>query len=268
MVLMMPDSTPWRLISLPMSHYCEKVRWALDWLGVSYTEEPHMFPFHRQATQLYGGTSVPVLVTSNQVLKDSSDMLTFLDQFVPDPLCLYPRESEQKQTINQLEPLLKLILGPATRRWFYYYALKQDELLHYCWCQGTPDREQAVYLRMLPRMKTMVQSALDISVTSVEQSLETIYQVFEQVERFLADGRPYLLGDAMSALDITLAALAAPILLPPEHPITALNALPPEPSRAMVQEVLACRTSLTGEFVLRLYQQKRHASQERDLRTL
>lgn len=28
-----------RLIAIALSHYCEKVRWALDYLGIDYVEE-------------------------------------------------------------------------------------------------------------------------------------------------------------------------------------------------------------------------------------
>lgn len=33
------NSAIYRLITIPASHYCEKVRWALDWLKIPYIEE-------------------------------------------------------------------------------------------------------------------------------------------------------------------------------------------------------------------------------------
>jgi glutathione S-transferase len=35
-----------RLITIPVSHYCEKARWALTKLKLPYVEEAHMPPFH------------------------------------------------------------------------------------------------------------------------------------------------------------------------------------------------------------------------------
>ncbi|MCC0179772.1 glutathione S-transferase N-terminal domain-containing protein, partial [Waterburya agarophytonicola K14] len=55
-----------RLIAIAISHYCEKVRWALDYFNIDYIEENHAPPFHRQYTSPYGGTTVPVLVTDNK----------------------------------------------------------------------------------------------------------------------------------------------------------------------------------------------------------
>ena len=45
----MPASTPARLITIPISHYCEKARWALDRAGIGYREERHVQIVHRVA---------------------------------------------------------------------------------------------------------------------------------------------------------------------------------------------------------------------------
>ena len=34
-------TTPYRLMTIGPSHYCEKARWALDYLGIDYVEEKH-----------------------------------------------------------------------------------------------------------------------------------------------------------------------------------------------------------------------------------
>ena len=54
-----------RLITIPMSHYCEKARWALDRLGLRYVEERHLQVFHYPRTYWFSrGPTVPVLITS------------------------------------------------------------------------------------------------------------------------------------------------------------------------------------------------------------
>jgi glutathione S-transferase len=44
-----------RLVTIPISHYCEKARWALDRAGVPYREEAHIQAVHRLATRRAGG---------------------------------------------------------------------------------------------------------------------------------------------------------------------------------------------------------------------
>ena len=252
-------NTPWRLISLPMSHYCEKVRWILDWSCLPYIEEPHLLPFHRKVTQKLGGTTVPVLIAPDQILTDSSEMMQYVDRFIPSRASLYPQETQQLQQLYQLETLFNQTLGPATRSWFYFYALEHKELLQHCLCLGVPEREKALYSRMLPKIDAWVRESLHLSPDSVQQSLERIYQIFEQVEVFLADGRPYLLGESMSVADITLSALASPLLSPPEHPLVIHPTQHLSLPRPMMQEILACRKTLAGDFILRMYHQERHA---------
>jgi glutathione S-transferase len=37
-----------RLITIPISHYCEKARWALERAGLPYREERHVQGIHRR----------------------------------------------------------------------------------------------------------------------------------------------------------------------------------------------------------------------------
>ncbi|MEO0685263.1 MAG: glutathione S-transferase N-terminal domain-containing protein, partial [Cyanobacteria bacterium J06649_11] len=63
-----------------ISHYCEKARWAMDYLEIDYLEEDHAPPFHKQYTSQHGGSSVPVLVTEKEAFTDSKDILHYLDR--------------------------------------------------------------------------------------------------------------------------------------------------------------------------------------------
>lgn len=45
-----------RLITITISYYCEKVRWAIEWLKILYIEESHALLFHHFATRWYGGS--------------------------------------------------------------------------------------------------------------------------------------------------------------------------------------------------------------------
>jgi len=43
-----------RLVTIPISHYCEKARWALERAGVPYREERHVQGVHILASRLAG----------------------------------------------------------------------------------------------------------------------------------------------------------------------------------------------------------------------
>jgi glutathione S-transferase len=83
-----------------------------------------------------------------------------------------------------------------------------------------------------------------------------IKEIFEIVDRRLVGGKTYLVGDTISAADITFAALAAPVLLPPEHPVmvSKIAELPIE----MAAAIKELQSTAAGVFALRLYQEQRH----------
>src|SRR4029079_4762848 len=82
---------PFRLITIPISNFCEKARWALERLGIEYEEETHLPLWHRVATfRRGGGRTVPVLVSRAGFFSDSTDILRYLDGFAGEERRLYP----------------------------------------------------------------------------------------------------------------------------------------------------------------------------------
>ena len=62
-----------RLVTIPISHYCEKARWALDRAGIRYRERAHLQVIHRFVVRRAGGgTTAPVLICGDTVLADAA----------------------------------------------------------------------------------------------------------------------------------------------------------------------------------------------------
>jgi glutathione S-transferase len=133
--------------------------------------------------------------------------------------------------------------------------LPHAKLLRQIWARGVPRREAILVPAIAPLVRFLARKAYDITPESAQRSLERIRGVFRRVEEQLAGTRRFLVGDRFTAADLTFAALAAPVLLPPEcratHP--ALEALP----GAMREEVLRMRETGAGSFALRLFAQQR-----------
>jgi len=247
---------PLRLITIPVSHYCEKARWALTRLQISYTEEGHMPPFHLLATSRVGGKLTPVLITESGAFTDSTNILQYLDEVAPNNAKLYPTDPDLRSQVEKLEDLFDEQLGPAIRRWGYFCVMDDDKLMQRNWCHGVPFVERALFPVVFPFMRKVVRQRLNITPESAARAYEQISIIFEKVGDLLADGRIYLVGDSFSAADITFAALAAPALAPPEHPIkggVGLQELPPK----AVSEINAFRETPAGVFGLRLYSNQR-----------
>lgn len=243
-----------RLITIAISHYCEKVRWALDWLNLPYIEESHVPFFHRLATRQHGGTSVPVLITETGAFTDSTDILHYLNTIAPEGRHLYPTDPELCREVEQLEEVFDTKLGVNIRRWGYFYGLDDAQMIRQMWSKGTPAFEQVGLAIAFPLMRRIVRQAYHVTASSAASSLAEIKQVFEIVNQQLTDNRSYLVGGNFSAADLTFAALAAPALRPLEHPVISspLDEINSEMA-AVIQEL---RATPAGAYALRLYKQR------------
>jgi len=243
-------------ITIPLSHYCEKARWALDRTGIPYREEPHAPLLHRLATRRHKGASVPILVDEGQCIVDSTAILEHADARCGGDW-LYPRDPVLRQQVSALEEQFDTQLGPHARRWAYLDLLSKPALLRSLWSRGVPKAEALVMPLVVPLARRLVRSAYKVTPDGARRSLERVRESFRLVDERLADGRRYLVGGRFSAADLTFAALAAPALLPAEcravHP--AFDQLSDETRQA----ITGLRNTVAGRFALRLFARERVA---------
>jgi glutathione S-transferase len=250
----MPSSPQALLITMPHSHYAEKARWALDWLALPYREERHVPLLHRLATTRRGGGSVPVLLHGAACLTDSTDIVRHADAACGGDRLL-PADAAQRAEVLALEERFDTGLGVHVRRWAYAQLLPDRADLRRMMSYRVPRYEAALLSLLMPAIVPLVRRAFRITPASAERSRQRVREEFGAVDALLADGRRYLVGERFSAADLTFAALASPVLLPPQcgAPYPALRAAP----AAMRDEVLALRATAAGRFALRLYAEQR-----------
>ena len=252
--MMSEDTARAILITIPLSHYCEKARWALDRIALPYREEPHAPLLHRLATKRNDGGSVPVLVHGSSRFIDSTDILVHADAISGGNL-LYPRDPALRRAVDALEEQFDTQLGPHTRRWAYEQLLPHTKLLRSLWSREAPWFEARLVPVFTPLARRLVRAAYNVTPESAQRSLGRVRDVFREVDRYLNDGRRFLTGDCFTAADLTFAALAAPVLFPVEcrAVLPALEAVPVP----MREEVLRLRNTVAGRFGLRLFSQER-----------
>jgi glutathione S-transferase len=252
---MINQNQPFRLITIPISHYCEKARWALTRLKVSYVEEGHIPLFHAFATKRVGGKSTPVLVTEKSAFTDSTDILKYLDSIAPENEKIIPEDPNLRKQAEELEELFDQKLGTAARRWAYSHIISDNELIRDAWCNGIPKWEAMFFPVLLPILRPALVKNFEINADSAQQSYAEIQEIFQKVDQILSDGRQYLVGDKFSIADLTFASLAAPIIQPPEYPKRRHNrqSLPAQ----MLSEMNYLQETIAGKFILRLYANER-----------
>ncbi len=242
-----------RLITIPISHYCEKARWALERADLAYTETRHLQLLHWGATIPRGGRSVPVLVTPNQTLHDSTDILRWIDTQLPldRQITTGPDAAE----ILEWEERFDARLGPDSRAWMYHHFLPRTDLLLEYGAPGIPRWQDASLPLLLPVVSRIIRRAFKLDDARAARCRDRCLRELDAVAEHLEDGRPYLLGDRFTAADLTFASLAAPLVLPTIYgvPLPQPDVLDGE----ALDIVTRCRAHPAGQFALRLYDERR-----------
>lgn len=244
------------LITIGVSHYCDKARLALELAELRYTEDAYVPILHRFAVKRAGGSgSTPTLVTGSRVIDDSTDILAFIQEHAESKWRPYPEDSQQRAEVEELEELFDEKLGPHTRRIAYFYLLPNKKLCTNMVEQVTPAWQVTVMKLGYPLFAEIMKRGMNITPAGAERSFARVDQIFDQVDALLSDGREHLVGDHLTAADITFAALAAPILLPDEYCTT----MPRGGEETSEIEAFVARYSArpAGQWALKLWRELR-----------
>jgi glutathione S-transferase len=242
------------LVSIGVSHYVEKVRWALDRARIPFREDAHVPLAHRRATRRAGGgDTAPVLVTPDGVFADSTDAVVWIDGRMPPERRLIP--PERADEVLDLEALCDDELGPATRLWSYGHLLGRPLLGLRYGAPMAPVAERVGIALFYPAVVHLSRRHYRITRASRRDAEGRIDRLLGQIGLLLTDGRRYLAGDRFTLADLTFSALAAPALLPGEYgvPLPRVEEVP----AAMARRVRAWRETPAGRHVLRMYREER-----------
>lgn len=123
------------LITLSISHFCEKARWALDRCGVQFSEEAHAPVPHRFACRAAGGRgTVPCLRLPASAsargtatcVDQSTPIARWADERRPAGAApLFPA-GDTGAEVERLCHECDRSLGPAVRLWAYSHLLNTD----------------------------------------------------------------------------------------------------------------------------------------------
>jgi glutathione S-transferase len=234
------------LLTIPISHFCEKARWALDRAGHDYVEQRHVQGPSRIFSRRAGGTgTLPVLITPRGNLIDSDDIVAWADP------ALRAADPEVRTLCRWLDDNL----GIPDRRLIYAHMLPNKDALMGFNNTGVSPWEAATLSAFWSVVRPWAAKQLDAGPDTIARDEALTVHAFDAVAGWLADGRPYLCGDAFTAADLTFAALSAAVTAPPEYG-TPL----PQPEHAPSEVaglVRRFREHPAGQFALRMYREER-----------
>jgi glutathione S-transferase len=228
---------------IPLSHFSEKVRWALDYKGVAHRRRapvPPLFTTIPAAWLMTRGITFPVLRLDGKAIGDSTRIIAALEERYPQPP-LYPSDPAERRRALELEDFFDEQLAPELRRLVWLEVSKHPGRFLASAMPGSSSTVRAV-MRPGARLSSWIVrrrfgARSGTGRGSAEQARAKILAAMERLQAELGSGE-YLVGDAFSVADLTAAALFTPLIQPSGRPY--LPSVPfPEPLRRFQEQLEA-----------------------------
>jgi glutathione S-transferase len=241
------------LWQLELSHYNEKVRWALDHKRISHRRRSLLPGVHAVVTRRLTGSvdTTPVLTLDGRSIGDSTRIIATLEERWPEP-ALYPSDPEQRRRALELEDFFDEELGPHVRRAVYHVLLDHPDLVVPLFAHGQPLPARLLLRAGFPALRVAMRRALTVTAQAAAESRERCVSAMDRLEHELGPSG-YLVGDRFSVADLTAAALFYPAVQPPEFPYPSVTRIPAEAREFL--DALGQRPG--GRWVAEMYRRHR-----------
>src|SRR5215469_8200417 len=215
-----------QLWHIPLSHYNEKVRWALDHKRVAHRRQVLGPSYLFRAWSATRRGTLPILWLNGRAIGDSTRIIAALEARYPEP-ALYPVDAAARERALALEDYFDEQLGPALRAAVITPLFRHDpDLALRVLTTGMPDQ---AYKRLRPLARifpAFYRFRHRIKDARLEGDRATVNAALDRIEHE-RQGRAYLVADSFTVADLTAAALLSPVLQPPEIQYPLRVELPP-----------------------------------------
>lgn len=214
------------LLHFRVSHYNEKVRWALDHKSIPHTRETLIAGFHiPRVRRLTGQNKVPVLVWDGQALFGSARILEEIEARVPEPR-LFPEDPALRRRVDELQVYFDTEVAPAVRRLFWSTYFERPADAARMATAGAGPFVQGVYRLLFPVLRPLMRRNMSADRRSVEEARRRLTGYVDRVEAEIGPSG-YLVGERFGVADLAVAAVMTAILRPPEFPYPLPEPWPP-----------------------------------------
>lgn len=238
----------------PISHYNEKVRWALDWKGIAHERKVLTLDYLPRAMLATGKPTLPILWINGKAIGDSTVIIETLEGLQPAP-ALYPPDRATCRRALELEDFLDEELGPAARTAIVGWAFYNDpQLAVKALSTGMPGSAANLIARALPLFQSFYTWRHGIRKDNIEAARAQVRACLDRIESELQPSG-FLAGDRFSVADLTAASLLAPLVQPPE--------LEFKPDPAVAEALAGYRETLidhpAAQWATRVFSEYRYA---------
>src|SRR4051794_40456779 len=173
------------LWQLQISHYNEKVRWALDYKRIPHTRRSMMPGPHRLITRrLAGVVTSPVMEFGDETVGDSTAILHAIETRWPQPQ-LIPTDPGERARALELEDWFDEELGPHIRRAVYWELLPYPDSVVPLFTEGSSDLSKKMLRASFPVLRVGMRKMMNIYEEPAARSRDKSVAALDRLEREL-----------------------------------------------------------------------------------
>jgi glutathione S-transferase len=249
--------TPPVLWHFPISHFNEKVRWALDYKGIPHVRRALGASYLPRALWATGQPRLPILFVDGGAVTDSTRIIAALEARHPEP-ALYPVDPAARRRALALEDFFDEELGHPLRTALLGPVFKRDPAAAIrVLATGMSSGSLRMMTAATRAFRAYYRHRHAINDASIAASRGRVEAALARIER---ERQPsgYLVGDGFTVADLTAAAILAVLSLPSEMQYRPAPPFPPELDEYRAS--LATRPAL--QWVTEMYRRHRGRSAE------
>ncbi len=213
------------LYQFPISHFCEKIRWALDYKKLTYTTKNLLPGLHiKQVLAMAKKSEVPVLKHKNIVVQKSSKIIDYLDGTFPEN-SLTPQDTDLQLQVKEWEKFADNEIGPNLRSFFYYYLLDCPDMLIPVFTYKGPWYGKIFMKVFFPKLRKTMIRYMRLNEQTAAQAKQNLKAAIDKLNTHLST-REFIVGDQFSRADLAVAALLAPLVQPEKYGLPWPSPLP------------------------------------------
>ena len=241
---------------IEVSHYNEKVRWALDYKAIPHERRVPLPGAHGFKTLILTRgrqRKLPVIEIDGRRVGDSTAIIAALERYKPEPP-LYPDDPTERARALELEDFFDEQLAPEIRRLIWHDTIDDPDAVIAAVAPNASASRKRLLRALGPVARRTVRWDYHVNERSAATARDRIFAAMDRLE---AEIQPsgYLVGDHFSVADITAAALFTPLIGPPERQYQPATLAPP---LLQVREELTSRPG--GQWVFEMFARHRGTS--------
>lgn len=218
---------PPRLYHFRVSHYSEKVRWALDHKGWRHLREAQLPGFHiPRICRLSGQRRLPVLEIDGRVVVGSNHILAEIERLRPEPR-LFSEDPVDLARALEIQARFDERVAPDVRRLFWSTYLDRPGSCARMAADGFSPAARFAWRVSAPAWRPLFRRDMGIRPERLEAARTRLADTFDWIEREAAP-TGHLVGDRFGVADLAVAAVMSGIVRPPEYPYRLPEPWPPE----------------------------------------